>query len=78
MQGLKKGSPAFNRALRKEKVSRCMQMQDVPSCTECPRFTDCDLRLAYWRDMTLGPEYADDVADGNMGLPNADLPDEDD
>ena len=56
LQGFVKGTQAYNVELRKEKVTRCMQMQDVSSCTECARFVDCAIRLAYWRDVALGPE----------------------
>lgn len=56
LQGFVRGTPAFDQELRREKVNRCMQMQDVQSCTECARFVDCEIRLAYWRDVALGPE----------------------
>jgi hypothetical protein len=56
LQGFVKGTPEFEREMTREKVNRCMQMQDVASCTECPRFVDCRIRLAHWRDVALGPE----------------------
>lgn len=76
MQGLKRDSQEFERALIREKVNRCMLVQGVASCTECARFTDCDLRLAYWRDRTLGPEYAHEVDEDAVGSSGGDLPEE--
>jgi hypothetical protein len=77
LQGLVKGTKAYNVELRKEKVARCMQMQDVQSCTECARFVDCDIRLAYWRDVALGPESANEQTTNTMETPEGDIDEED-
>lgn len=76
MTGLVRGTPEFERAVLKEKVNRCMQMQDVPSCTECPRFEYCDLRLAYWRCAALGPEYSHVVDEESLEETDPDFPEE--
>jgi hypothetical protein len=48
------GTPEYEAELRRLKVSKCMEMQDVESCTGCIRFGDCELRIAYWRDLQFG------------------------
>jgi len=74
--GFTPGTPEFDRELRKEQVNRCMEIQEVPSCTECARFTYCNLRLAYWRDIALGPEHVNEVDAKHVEGSEEDLPEE--
>lgn len=76
LQGFVKGTKAYDFQLRKEKVAKCMQMQDVSSCTECERFVDCSLRLAYWRDVALGPESTDEQTSSTVETPEGDTEEE--
>ena len=77
MQGFERGTPEFASELRREQVIRCMANQEVSSCTECTLFTYCNIRLAYWRDKALGPEYVDEDNAETVGVPKEDLPEED-
>lgn len=71
--GYKKGSRAFKSELLKEKVLLCMSTRGHDSCTACEMFTHCNLRLAHWRDVALGPEYVDDLDKGFMEEPDEDF-----
>jgi hypothetical protein len=73
LQGFVKGTSEFEVELRREKVNRCMQMQDVQSCTDCAVFVDCSIRLAYWRDVALGPESNNEETSKTVGSPESDL-----
>ena len=48
------GTPEYEMELRRLKVSKCMEMQGVESCTGCLRFGECELRIAHWRDLQFG------------------------
>lgn len=53
--GFTPGTPEYDRELRRLKVDYCKMMQNVSSCQECSKFDECELRLAYWRDL-VNPE----------------------
>ena len=47
-------TPEYEIELRRLKVLKCQEMQNVVSCTDCPRFHDCELRISHWQDIYLG------------------------
>lgn len=50
-QGLKPGTPLFERAYRARKVDMCKELQRVASCWECQAFDHCALVKAHLVDL---------------------------
>lgn len=53
LAGFEPGTPEYDIELRRERVQQCMQMRNVNACSACSYFTDCELRIAHWRDLKL-------------------------
>lgn len=49
-QGLKPGTPEYERALVAHKVTRCKEMHGVGSCSDCKAFEHCDLVHEFMMD----------------------------
>lgn len=50
-EGLKEGTPAFEREYRRRRVELCKEMRGVASCYNCAYFDYCELIKQHLRDM---------------------------
>ena len=49
-EGLKEGTPAYDRRLRQVKVEKCREMRGHFTCSECEVFDFCDIAKQVLRD----------------------------
>ena len=53
-QGYDEGTPRYEREYRRMKVLKCRDMRDLPYCSKCVIYMDCELIKAHLRDVRLG------------------------
>lgn len=52
--GYDEGSQAYEREFRRLKVIKCRELRDLPYCSKCVIYMDCELIKAHLRDAKLG------------------------
>ena len=56
--GYDEGTPKYEREYRRLKVLKCRELRDLPYCSKCRIYMDCELIKAHLRDVTQGDDHA--------------------
>lgn len=56
--GYDEGTPAYEREYRRLKVIKCRDLRDLPYCSKCVIYMDCELIKQHLRDVRLGESDA--------------------
>lgn len=62
--GYDEGTDAYDREYRRLKVIKCRELRDLPYCSKCVIYMDCELVKQYLRDVRLGEANAPKQSSG--------------